>query len=238
MASKKKTYHHEEKHSSIDTGGNFRDFILGFQDGLVNVLGIVLAVAVASQDFRIILIAGIAAAMAESISMAAVAYTSTKSEKDFYRSELEREQWEIENVPHLEVKEIRDIYYKKGFRDKVLNAIVKRVTSDKKLWLHTMMKEELGLSDDDKSPVKSAAIVGISAIAGSFIPLLAFIFLPISTAIFGTIIVSIIVLFMVGTVKARLIDASILKHGLEIALIGTLSALIGYGIGALLGVVV
>lgn len=61
-----------------------RDVILGGQDGIVNVLGIVLAVATATQSRYIILISGLAATFAESISMAAVGYTSAKAGKEYY----------------------------------------------------------------------------------------------------------------------------------------------------------
>jgi len=62
------------------------DIILGGQDGLVNVLGIVLAVAAATASTRIVLISGLAATFAESISMGAVAYTSTKAAREYYLS--------------------------------------------------------------------------------------------------------------------------------------------------------
>ena len=230
-------YKHAEKHSNA--GIDLRDFILGFQDGLVNVLGVVLAVAIGSGDFKIIMLAGIAAAFAESISMGAVAYTSTKSTKDFYLSELEREKWEIKNLPEEEKKEVRDIYYSKGFRGSLLNSIVKKITSNKKLWLETMMKEELGLIEDGyENPVKSAIIVGISAIAGSVVPLIAFLLMPVSSAVVGSVIFSILILFLVGVTKAKITRGNIIKNGLEIAVIGILSALAGYAIGAAIGVII
>lgn len=69
-----------------------RSIILGGQDGLVNVLGIVLAVAKATHDKRVILISGLAATFAESISMAAVAYTSAKAGNEYYSSRKKRNQ--------------------------------------------------------------------------------------------------------------------------------------------------
>jgi VIT1/CCC1 family predicted Fe2+/Mn2+ transporter len=59
------------------------DLILGGQDGLVNVLGVVLGVAAATLSTRVVLIAGLAATFAESISMGAVAYTSAKAAKEY-----------------------------------------------------------------------------------------------------------------------------------------------------------
>lgn len=81
---------YKEQHQT-QRGELLRDVILGGQDGLVNVLGVILAVAVATTDVRVVLIAGLAATFAESISMAAVAYTSQKAEADFYQRERKRE---------------------------------------------------------------------------------------------------------------------------------------------------
>src|SRR3990167_4525253 len=153
-----------ELHKASSTGYNLRDIILGGQDGLVNVLGVILAVATAVVDVRIVIIAGLAATFAESVSMAAVAYTSTKASRDFYRSELDREKWEMNHWPDREREEIRVIYKSKGFSGTLLNAIVKKITSNKKMWLNVMMEEELHLTESHDNPVKSAAIVGFSAI--------------------------------------------------------------------------
>src|SRR3989338_2406371 len=91
-----------EQHSNI--GSKLRDFILGWQDGLVNVLGIILGVAAATTSTKIVLISGFAATFAESISMAAVAYTSMKAAGDYYKSERKRELNEVNTVPEIERK--------------------------------------------------------------------------------------------------------------------------------------
>lgn len=134
----------KEEHSK--TGALFKEFILGGQDGLVNVLGVILGIAVATSEIKLVLIAGLAAAFAESFSMAAVAYTSIKAEEDYYESQEKKEKKEMQYMSKVENKEIYDIYYKKGFRGKLLNDIVKQVTKNKEIFLGTMMKEELGLS--------------------------------------------------------------------------------------------
>jgi hypothetical protein len=89
------------------------DIILGGQDGLVNVLGVILGVAAATSDPRIVLVAGLAATFAESVSMGAVAYTSTLADSSFYDSEREREYRHLKR-PTWNMK-IRDIYSRKGF---------------------------------------------------------------------------------------------------------------------------
>src|SRR4026208_119053 len=85
------------------------DIILRGQDGLVNTLGVILGVAAASSNPRIVLAAGFAATFAESISMGAVAYTATQAGHDHYRVELERERSEIHLMPRAEEQEVRAI---------------------------------------------------------------------------------------------------------------------------------
>jgi len=102
------------------------DVILGGQDGLVNVLGVILGVAAASGDQRIIIAAGLAATFAESVSMGAVAFTSMRARRDFYEAELAREKREMVEVPEVETEEIREIYRKKGFKGKLLEQIVEK----------------------------------------------------------------------------------------------------------------
>jgi predicted membrane protein (TIGR00267 family) len=229
--------HQIERHKGLSRA-NIRDFILGFQDGLVNILGLVLGVASAVQSTKIVLISGLAATFAESISMAAVAYTSTKAAKEFYESELEREKKEIKEIPHMEVQEIRDIYYKKGFRGKQLEGIVKKITSNKKLWLDTMMAEELRLFPEDyEKPIKSGLLVGISAVIGSLIPIIPFFLLPVKLGMVYALILSIIVLFIIGAIKANITIGDWKKSGIEMAVVGTVAALAGYLIGSLLGIV-
>ena len=228
----------EEPHKT-GQGSDLRDFILGGQDGLVNVLAVILGVAVATNDIRIIIIAGLAATFGESISMAAVAYTSFKAEYDFYQSELAREKREIKEVPEMEKKEIRDIYYKKGFRGTLLNQVVNKITSNEKVWLETMMTEELHLyKESSKSPMRTAAIVGIAAVIGSLIPLLPFLFFGVSNGIIVSVILSTFFLFLVGSVKAKITAGNWIRSGTELAAIGMAAAMIGFGIGSILGVTV
>jgi vacuolar iron transporter family protein len=228
---------HEKRNERRD-GSALRQVILGGQDGLVNTLGVILGVAAGTGDSRIVLIAGLAAAFAESISMAAVAYTSSRASEDFHKSEREREQREMEEEPEIEREEIQHIYYKKGFRGKQLAEIVRKITSDKKRWLDVMMMEELGLGNGEKiNPRREATVVGGAAFAGSAIPLIPFIFVPVPTAAFVSAAVAVAVLFSAGAVKAKMTTGNWARAGLEMAVIGGLAAFVGYAIGAIAGTV-
>lgn len=224
--------HHNEAHV---TSFNLPDIILGGQDGLVNVLGVILGVAAATVSSKIVIVAGLAATFAESISMAAVAYTSKIAEADYYQSELERERYEIEHVPNGEREEIRALYENYGFKDKVLDEIVDRITSDKDIWLKVMMEQELKLEKiDRKDALPTSMIVGVSAFIGSFIPLTAFFFLPVKNAILVSLVVSAVTLFVVGYYKAKqTLGRQLLKQGIEMMIIGMASAGVGYLVGSI-----
>jgi len=230
------TIEDEKLHNKSDPhnrASSLSDIILGGQDGLVNVLGVILGVAAATNDPRIVLVAGLAATFAESVSMGAVAYTSTLADADFYESERAREYRHIQHVPHLERSEILEIYKKKGFNGELLERIVDTITANSDIWVAVMMAEEHQLTPiDRRHAVQTALVVGFSAVIGSLIPLAPFAFLPVLTSMWVSVLVTAIVLFVVGAYKARITVGRPTRSGIEMAVIGTLSALVGYAVGA------
>lgn len=229
MDENNKTENHEA--SKI---ASLSEVILGGQDGLVNVLGVILGVAAASHSRPIILAGGLAATFAESISMAAVAYTSKMADKSHFESELTKEGRLIENNPKFQKQKVYEIYKEKGFSGEVLNTITDKITSDKHVWLTTIMREGHGLAPmKTKRVLSGSATVGISAVIGSIIPLIPFFFMPINESVVISIIISTLSLFAVGFYKAKVYVGSAFKSGIEIAIIGMSAAAIGYGIGLL-----
>lgn len=221
--------HREEK---VGNGEWLRDLILGGQDGLVNVLGLVLGVAAATSDSRIVIVAGLAAMFAEGISMGAVAYTSSKATLEFYARERKRELQEIDDFPHVEREEVRKIYSKKGFRGDLLDEVVSTLTANKERWLNVMMEEELKLEKPVESPLQSAVIVTIAALIGAVFPIIPYFFMSVAQANMVTVPFSLVVLFIAGAWKGRYTKVAWWRSGLELALIGTGAALIGYLIGS------
>src|ERR1700704_1356802 len=173
----------KELHS---TNNSLRDVILGGQDGLVNMLGIALGVVAAGGSTHVLVITGVAAAITESISMGAVAYTSFGSDRDFYLAEMAREQNEIEAKPDDEREEIREIYAAKGFKGQLLEDVVSTITSNRETWVSTMMNEELHLQPvEQRSLLRSAVIVTVATLIGHLIPLVPFMVVPRTPAIIG-----------------------------------------------------
>lgn len=185
-------------------GSTLSDVILGGQDGIVNVLGVVLGVAAASGNSKIIIAAALATTFAESLSMGAVAYTSTLADRDFYKSQVEREKDHIRRFSAIEREEIRRIYEAKGFTGKQLDEIVDTITSDEQRWVDVMLAEELKVSPiEEGSLLRTALIVGFAAVIGSIIPVAPFFGLPVWMAIWGSIAVAGASLFAVGGTRLR-----------------------------------
>jgi predicted membrane protein (TIGR00267 family) len=221
-------------HEPHKKGNRISEVILGGQDGLVSILGLLLGLSAATESKRIVIAGGLATIIAETLSMAAVAYTSMMAERDHYVAEEERERREVSEVPEQERQEIIDIYAAKGFSGRLLDDIVNHITSDEKLWIDTMMREELELQRIEKSDVYTYSfIVGISTLAGAILPLIPYFFLRPSTAIVVSVILSALVLAGIGSYKARVNLSSQTKNILEMVLIGMGAAVAGYAIGLL-----
>jgi VIT1/CCC1 family predicted Fe2+/Mn2+ transporter len=230
-----------EYHERIDPharGSRLSDVILGGQDGLVNVLGVVLGVAAATSDARVVLAAGLAGGFAESISMAAVAFTSAQARRALYESEVAREQRHVRAVPELEREEIRALYRQKGFEGELLDRVVETITADPDVWVAVMMAEEIRLAAEPHgSALRGAGVVGFASLLGSALPLLPFIVFSARTAAWAATTLAALALFALGAYKARVTVGRWWKSGAELAAIGIVSAIGGYAVGAAFHVV-
>lgn len=215
-------------------GSRLSDIILGGQDGIVNILGLVLGVAAASASPRIIIAAALSTTFAESLSMAAVSYTSTQADRDYYHGQVEREKDHIQRFTDIEREEIRRIYELKGFSGKQLDDIVGTITSDVNRWVGVMLAEELKIAPvEEGGLVTTAGVVGIAAIIGSLVPVIPFFGLPVWFAMWWSIALAGGSLFIVGAYKATVTVGVWWKSGLQLLCIGIVTAFIGYAIGTM-----
>ena len=231
MAEQAPRHHHEEWHTP--KGRAIREVIFGMNDGLVTTIGFIAGVTGSIAQIRYILLAGMAEVVAGAISMALGAYLATKSQREFFHSEIEREKWEIEKMPEKEAQEIREIYGNMGFSSPEQEMIVNRVTSDKDLLLRFMKREELGLFDEHlDDPVRVALTMGVSFVGGALPPIVPYFFIADPhTAIWVAIFCSVVFLFAAGVAKTRLTKTKPLRSGMETTLLGILACLVGYGLG-------
>lgn len=227
-----------ELHGSVH-GEHVGDFVFGGIDGVVTTFAVVAGVAGASLSPAVVLVLGLANLLADGFAMGVGNYLSIRSEHERYDRERKRELWEIENVPEHEREEIRKLYADKGLRGHALDQVVAAITADKTLWLDTMMREELGLSQETRSPVKGGLVTYAAFIVIGFVPLLSFvgaIFMPsLDENTFGISVgLTALALFVIGALKTLIVERPFWRSGLETLLMGGLAATVAYAVGYLL----
>src|SRR6202011_5617697 len=174
--------------------------------------------------------------------MGGVVYTATLAERDYYMAMLAKEQQEVEELPDVETEEVRQIFRDKGLHGEVLERVVKEITRDKKVWVDTMMRDELHLTAvAGQGAVGRAVVTGFATLVGSVIPLIPFLFVPlfgisVTAATIMAVPLCALVLFAVGAYKALTLVGDWRLSGLQMTIIGMVSAAAGYGIGRLLHV--
>lgn len=205
---------------------------------MVNVLGILLGLTAAASGIRLIFVAAFAALGAESISMGAVAYTSTLSRRKHYLKEVSREQAEMRDVPESERKEVRDIFEKWEYQGEELERLTDLIASKPKAWLEFMMSHELQLeSVGESEPRRNFLVVLSSAVFGSFIPIVPYFLVGTDVVLgaIGSVTVSGVVLFAIGYYEATRTVGSLWRSGLQMAAIGLAAGLTGFLIGHFVG---
>ncbi len=228
--------YHVEPH--IKESNYIRDIVFGFGDGINTSLGIVAGIGGASVGVDIVILAAVIGMFTGAKAMAVQNYLAVKSQIEILQSEIKREEYEIENAPEDERKEIEEIYKSKGFVGEELNMVVNKITSNKGVWLKTMLTEELGLNLEILgNPIKGAIVMFISFLVGGILPILPYFIVKTGlinnfTALLIAISMSLLSSFMIGAIKGRLAKKSWVKGGLEMSLLGTGIALLGYGIGS------
>lgn len=215
--------------------------MFGFGDGVNTSLGIVAGIGGASIGVDIVILAALIGMFTGAKAMAVQNYLAVKSQREVLESEIQREEYEIDNYPNKEREEIEEIYKSKGFSGADLDMIVNKIISNREVWLKTMLTEELGLNlEIIGSPIKGAIVMFISFLMGGILPIIPYFI--VKTGIFSNFIalliaisISLIFSFLVGAIKGKLAKKSWIKGGLEMSLLGTGIALVGYGIGSELG---
>ena len=215
-----------------------REFVYGGIDGAVTTFAVVAGGFGANLDPGILIILGFANLLADGFSMSVGAYLSAKSERDNYNKHEKIEYWEVENLPDVEREEIAEIYREKGFKGELLDQIVDHICSDKDLWVDEMMKDELGMMRDSKSPLKIGLATLASFILVGFIPLTVYLwtfFFPREiNAFLWTSILTGTAFLLVGWLKGIVNQTSTLRSILETVALGLLAAIVAYYVGDIL----
>jgi len=220
----------------VTAGGWIGQAIYGVNDGLGAAFGVVSGVAGATAaNSNFILLSGLAAAVASALSMGSGAYLATKSEREVYEAEIEKEKREIEEHPEEEQEEMELFYQLKGFSPEESKKMTAKLAEQPEQFLKTLAHEELGLSEKSfPNQWKSAFSAMISTALGAIIPVLPFIFWSGMEALIISFIISTAAHFAVGASKVLVTGRSWLKSGAEMTLVGLGEAITTYLIGMLI----
>jgi VIT1/CCC1 family predicted Fe2+/Mn2+ transporter len=225
----------EQAGSGKAWGRYLPEFVYGGIDGSVTTFAVVAGAAGAGLEGNIVLILGFANLIADGFSMSVGSYLSAKSALDMYDKHRKREYWEIENLREFEVEEIREIYAAKGFEGALLEQVVAKITEDKDRWVDVMMKEELEMIPEAKSPLATGTATYISFFAVGLLPLIIFVLdylIPISGNLY--FIASLITLtgfIGIGYFKSYVTETGRIRAIGETALLGVFAALLAYAVG-------
>jgi len=224
---------HEEQH--LESSDFLRDVVIGMSDGLTVPFALAAGLTGAVADSSIIVIAGIAEIVAGSIAMGLGGYLAGKTEQDHYSSELKREYSEVERVPEMEKREVKEFFENIGLSEELQIQATEEIAKDKKQWVDFMMKFELGLDKPDpKRATKSALNIGISYAVGGIIPLSPYFFINDSReALKFSVIATLVCLFIFGYFKSKITGVPVLSGALKIMLIGALAAAAAFGVATL-----
>jgi VIT1/CCC1 family predicted Fe2+/Mn2+ transporter len=227
-------HRHTEHH--VHFSESLRDFVIGMSDGLTVPFALAAGLAGAVDNTSLIVTAGVAEIAAGTIAMGLGGYLGAKTEKEHYESEERREYKEVEQVPHIEAREVGDILRSFGVPESHVPAVVEGIQSNPKKWVDFMMRFELGLErPDPRRLLQSPLMIGGAYMIGGFVPLMPYIFISVvDEALLFSSIISLIALFAFGAFKGYFTGQKPVKAAMQTTVIGSLAAATAYTIASLI----
>ena len=227
--------HLAEERREADVLSEIREAIFGAQDGVTSILIVVITVATATTDSYHVLIAGLAAAAAEVMSMAAGEYMSSRSQRQLFLAQIEREREEVRDRPGESEAEVALLLEHEGVASESAARIAAELARAPESLLKTMVEKELGITvEPGPSALQGAIVLAITFAFAALVPIAPFFFLPVQTAMIAAIGLSAVAVFILGAVKARYVGANPVISGLEIVGLVALASIGGYVVGTLL----
>ncbi len=227
----------EGRHKSV--GGNaVRAAVLGANDGLVSNMSLVMGVAGAAVENKIILITGLAGLLAGAISMALGEWLSVQSSRELYLRQIELETEELEASPEDEKRELTLLYRAKGMDYKTAAELADKIFENKDTAIDALIVEELGIDKEELGgSAWEAAFVSFFLFAiGAILPVFPYFFSEGKTALYISVGASVFGLFLIGTSITLFTGKNILFSGFRQVLFGLAAAAVTYGIGSLIGI--
>jgi VIT1/CCC1 family predicted Fe2+/Mn2+ transporter len=226
-----------EPHSA-DAGSRLnwlRAAVLGANDGIVSVAGLVVGVAGATESRAVIFTAGLAGLIAGALSMAAGEYVSVSSQRDTERVLLAKERVELQSAPDQELAELAALYEARGLTPSTARLVAQELTAKDAFAAH--VDAELGLDPDNLTNPWHAAFASAAAfLVGALIPLLAILIPPAAARVPVAVTAVLVALSLTGVLSAKVGGAPILRATARVVSGGALAMAITYAVGKLFGV--
>jgi len=211
--------------------------VLGANDGIVSVAGLVVGVAGATSQRGPIFTAGLAGLVAGAVSMALGEYISVSSQRDSEASQIAKERWELKQAPKDELAELTAIYEGKGLSRATARQVALELTEHDAFAAHA--EAELGIDPNDlTNPTHAAVASAISFLAGALLPLLAILLPPPALRVPVTVVVVLLALAAAGVVSARIGGSSVRTAVARVVIGGAAGLALTYTIGHLFGTAV
>jgi len=227
--------HLEDERRESNLLGEIREALFGMQDGLVSTLAVVSTVGGATGERYPIVVAGIASALAGVFSMAAGEYLSSKSQREIYLAQIANERDEVRDRPAEAEAEVAFLLESEGLSSEAARRVAGELAREPNVLLKTMVEKELGLVvDEGHGSLQGAIIMGASFGLASLVPIVPFLLLSASTAIWASLILSGLVVFGIGVVKTRWTRRNPIGSGLEVVALAAFAGIAGYFFGSLL----
>jgi predicted membrane protein (TIGR00267 family) len=212
-------------------GGYLRSVVYGFNDGLTANFGLVAGVIGASVAPHIVIISGVAGAIADALSMGSSGYLAAKSEAEVQAHQIEMERHEMRLMPDLEEEELALIYQAKGLSPERARETARAMMQDPSQALDAMVREELNIHPAELAPLKDGVVTGLATAVGAFIPIAPFFVLDHAAAIWTSLAVSMLAHFAIGAARSIFTGRSVWASGRDMFVVGFGVAAIGYLIG-------
>ncbi len=211
------------------------EIVYGGIDGCVTTFAVVAGAVGAGLSSTIIIILGFANLFADGLSMSFGAYLSARSRQDTFHKHKKAEYGEVETVPESEREEIREIFRSKGFKGELLEQAVSVITSDKDRWVDVMMKEELNMMEEHRSPYMIGLATYVSFLIVGLVPLTIYVVDALYTVQGDLFTWSCLLtgfgFLLIGALKSHVTRTSFTRGILETLLLGAIAAVVAYYIG-------
>ncbi|MGL4667580.1 MAG: VIT1/CCC1 transporter family protein [Saezia sp.] len=231
MGASKNVEPHSKNLSNYLNG--LRAAVLGANDGIISIAGLVVGVAGAASNLSMVLISGVAGVVAGALSMAGGEYVSVSTQRDTEKAAIEKENWELEHQWDSELEELADIYKQKGLSTKLASEVAFELMKNNALAAHAEV--ELNIDPENyTNPWTAAFFSMVSFTAGAILPLLTMLLLPLPIRVVGTFLAVLVALALTGYISAKLGGANSGRAALRNVVVGASTMTITYGIGMLI----